>query len=232
MSLKKVSRGASFLVVGSVLVFALTCGSGFFGDSGSSPPSAGNPPSQELAIPIHADREVELATSSEREAAPQPSNRNQADGIMHASDLMGLHEKNLTAINRVLKKSGSPTIPGNAVMTIEDLEMMVGMVAECDRAINDAADAVLDFQRVHAESMTAKIIAASERGEAPPFDVLPNGVLPNRGPYDLIITSSQHGVVYGMKVPIDQPLMEIVDSQRTAEALRVDAYRSFAGRLK
>jgi hypothetical protein len=117
-------------------------------------------------------------------------------------------------------------------LTPADIEILVGMVAECNAAIDRAADDVLDYQAPFARKMTESILEAAERGGKPPFDVLPDGRLPQRGPYDLLVTTSHRGVVYCMKLPVDQQLMEVVDKQRGAEMLRLEAFTEFASRLR
>jgi len=206
------------------------------GDRGPASPEAPLPPQEARAetlatppAPIvvqrHPVAEPEPTAEPARHLAERPG---LAEGPGLAGDLEGLDRQNLEKVNRVLRRAGRATIRSDAELTADDLAKLDDMVTSRDKAINKAADAVLDFQDPHADEMIANIKQAVDSGSKPPYEVLPNGRAPERGPYDLLITSSYQGVVYAHKVPVSQELLNTVDAQRLAETLRLDAYTQFA----
>ncbi|MCK5945115.1 MAG: hypothetical protein KAI24_24210 [Planctomycetes bacterium] len=160
------------------------------------------------------------------ETAPAPQTR------YRAAELEGVHARNVARVNRVLRKAGRQPLPDDALLTAGDLETLNDMVVASDNAINEAANRVLDFQAPHADEMVDTIKSAVDAGSTPPYRVLLGGRVPQRGRYELLITSAYKGVVYAHTIPVSQELMETVDAQHTAEALRLDAYTAFAERLR
>jgi len=149
------------------------------------------------------------------------------------ADLTGLHEKNITRLNRVMKKSGRGEISPDATISDDELGQLADMVSATSDAINEAADAVLDFQSPYAEKMGSAIKEAVDAGKPVPYRVLPKGVLPkNRRPYDQFVTTAYKGVVYLLTVPVSADLMELVDQRGMTEELRLEAFTAFAANLK
>jgi hypothetical protein len=152
--------------------------------------------------------------------------------LFQVSEFAGLHEKNISLVNKMLRRSGRPEIPPDAKATDEELGQLADMVTATSKAINDAADGVLSYQRPYAKKMSSVVKTAVDAGKELPYRVLPNGVLPDPKPYELFITTAYLGVVYLQTIPITAELMEIVDQQKIAEALRIDAFAGFAAKLK
>lgn len=149
------------------------------------------------------------------------------------ADLTGLHEKNITLLNRVMKKSGRREVGPDATISDDELGQLADMLSASSDAINEAADAVLDFQEPYAEKMGSVIKEAVDAGKPVPYKVLLKGVLPkNRRPYDQFVTTSYLGVVYLLTVPVSADLMELVDQRKMTEELRLEAFTSFAANLK
>lgn len=168
------------------------------------------------------------ADRSEVDAAPSED----AAGLVKVAELQGAHEKNLQRLNRVLREAGRPEVAGDQRVAIADLEVLNDMIEACNKSINDAAAEVLEFQDPFASKMAAEVRAAVDAGETVPYQVLERGLIPKRGPYDLLVTSAYKGVVYAGFLPQNADLFEVVDKQRLAEQMRLASYQDWAAKAR
>jgi hypothetical protein len=155
-----------------------------------------------------------------------------APKMFEVASLTGLHETNVTQFNRAMKRAGRKQLLPDDLLSDDDLGRLAEMHSACSKAINVAASAVSDFQAPYGKAMSSAVREAVDAGETVPYTVLPKGRLPHRGPYDLLVTTSYLGVVYLLTIPVDAKLREVVEMQRLAEDLRIDAYTSFLADLK
>lgn len=106
------------------------------------------------------------------------------------------------------------------------------MVEELDKSIDECAERALDFADPFRESMLRKIREDVRSGRNPPFEVLRDGVIPDRTPHDILVTTVFNGVVYAGFVPKSNELHEVLEAQRLAERARVESYLSWVTGLK
>jgi hypothetical protein len=173
------------------------------------------------------DPAVALPTAGQRAAvpAPQPPSR-------RVGELPPQHIDAIAEVNRVLKESGRQPIAPTEALAPTELELLTDMVKNCNAEINLAAEKVLDHTDNLAKRMAQEILACVKDGKPVPYEALPRGILPPREPYDLFVTTTHMGVVYLARAPKTQAALDVVDSQRMAERLRLDAYTSFAERVR
>lgn len=207
-------------------------------DDASPPVSAADAPpprdesssQSDAAIPQRA-----LVPDPKPEAsAPKADDSGAGAAVQESSTiaaLEGRHADNIKELNRVLREAGKPEVSPDRVVTVDDLVLLGDAIEANNAAINDAAVRVLDFMDPFSSAMAREIKAAVDAGKPVPYQVLPRGLIPKRGPYDLLATCAYRGVVYAGTMPQTSELFEIVDRQHLAENLRLVAYLSWVERL-
>lgn len=165
--------------------------------------------------------------SGSRASAPEPF-----ETLRRIADLADQHRKNISQVNRVLRQAGCPEVNPDARASEDHLALLNDIVTTTNKEINTAARAVMRFQEPYATQMRKQIKEAVDSGREVPYEKLPGGVLPNRGPYDLIVTTAYAGVVYLGSMPKSPELFEIVDRQLLAERMRLHAFQQWVAELE
>jgi hypothetical protein len=193
-------------------------------------PARGAPPAdvpavQRLEAPASEPLAKDLATEDAGAAVVAPERSTIAS-------LQGPHAALIDELNRVLREAGKPEVPPDRVVAAEDLELLGAAIEAHNTVINEAAVQVLEFMDPFSSEMAREIKTAVDTGEPVPFEVLPKGLIPKRGPYDLLATCAYRGVVYAATMPHTPELFELVDRQRRAENVRLVTYLSWVERLR
>jgi len=165
----------------------------------------------------HVEREIPVAVAPESVAV----------GV-----LQGAYRKDIDRVNRVLRKAGHPEVAADKRVSLDDLGLLHEMVQELDQSIDECAERALDFADPFRESMLKRIREDVSSGRTPPFEVLRDGVIPDRTPHDILVTTVFNGVIYAGFVPKSNGLHEVLEAQRLAERARVESYLSWVAGLK